>query len=71
MEQHAHPFWSSRTPLTELVTSLESMLTLAISLTITPILVFSVFSSRCCNVVVFPVPRNPESSVIGTGEEVE
>jgi len=47
-------------------TSLESMLTLATSFTITAIFNPSLLVSRCCKQVVFPLPKNPLKTVMGT-----
>jgi len=47
-------------------TSLESMLTLATSFTITAIFNPSLLASRCCKQVVFPLPKNPLKTVMGT-----
>lgn len=46
--------------------SLASMLTLATSLTMTPTLMPSRFSSRFLRAEVLPEPRNPASRVMGT-----
>mmetsp|Transcript_21811 Transcript_21811/g.62114 ORF Transcript_21811/g.62114 Transcript_21811/m.62114 type:complete len:266 (+) Transcript_21811:2414-3211(+) len=75
--QQAHPFCISTTPPGEFKldaelpadTNLASMLTLATSFTMMPILIPSVLSSRCWSVVVFPDPRNPASRVMGTCDE--
>mmetsp|Transcript_95055 Transcript_95055/g.245568 ORF Transcript_95055/g.245568 Transcript_95055/m.245568 type:complete len:227 (-) Transcript_95055:3-683(-) len=67
-EQQTHPFCSSVTstkPVSKRLTSWESMLTAATSLTTTPILTPSWFSRRCFSSEVFPVPRKPLRSVTG------
>mmetsp|Transcript_38374 Transcript_38374/g.80433 ORF Transcript_38374/g.80433 Transcript_38374/m.80433 type:complete len:240 (+) Transcript_38374:95-814(+) len=72
-EQHAHPFCSSTAVL--LATAPRprmrraSMLTSATSLTTTPTFRPCLFSRICLRVLVFPVPKNPESRVIGVSSE--
>mmetsp|Transcript_12740 Transcript_12740/g.27244 ORF Transcript_12740/g.27244 Transcript_12740/m.27244 type:complete len:201 (+) Transcript_12740:407-1009(+) len=48
------------------LTSFESMFTAARSLTTTPTLIPPLLAKICCNRVVFPAPRKPESTETGT-----
>ena len=51
----------------ELETSLASILTEATSLTMVPILMEELFSSKCFKVVVLPDPKNPARRMVGMG----